>query len=146
MERGMDGGINCVTMWMVSAPSQEKLILTRLALQVRALIHLTAAAHLKALLPLLQKQTLCKFESERFRKQNQRATEMPWDMNWISSLSFFSFSFHFLPFLCDFQRLVMCWEWDSKDAFWCFTLCGAVHITQGFLVEYLCAKVNSKDQ
>lgn len=63
---------------MASAPSQEKLILTQLALQVRALIHLTAAVHLKALLPLLQKQTLLqKSESERFRKQNQRAAEMP---------------------------------------------------------------------
>lgn len=49
----MDGGINCVTMGMGRAPSQGKLILTRLALQVRALIHLTAEAHLKALLPLL---------------------------------------------------------------------------------------------
>lgn len=136
MERGMDRGINCVTMWMVSAPSQEKLILTQLALQVCALIHLTAAVHLKALLPLLQKQTLCKIRVREIPKAESKGYRdaMRHELNFL--LEFF---FFFLPstFLCNFQRLVMCWEWENEDAFWCFTLVGVVNITDGVFICWI---------
>lgn len=107
MERGTDEGINCATMWMVSAPSQEKLILTPLALQVRALIHLTAAVHLKALLPLLQKQTLCKFESESEREskgyRDAMRHELKFLLEFLFFVLFFVFVFCFLPFCVIFK-------------------------------------------
>lgn len=137
MEQGMDRGINCVTMWMVSAPSQEKLILTQLALQVCALIHLTAAVHLKALLPLLQKQTLCKIQVREIPKAESKRYRdaMRHELNFL--LECFSFFFFLPPFLCNVQRLVMCWKWESEDAFWCFTLIGAVHINAGVFICWI---------
>lgn len=79
---------------MVSAPSQEKLILTRLALQVRALIHLTAAVHLKALLPLLQKQTFRRIQVGEIPKAESKSYRdaMRHELNFLLEF-FFSLPF-----------------------------------------------------